>query len=52
MNAIDNIPALARRAVCFALATLIVSTGLLLGSAGADAEFKSAQRAEVTVEFA
>jgi hypothetical protein len=51
MNAIENVSAVAQRALCLALAALIVSAGLLLGSIGVDAQFNSAQRAQVTVEF-
>jgi hypothetical protein len=50
MNSTLNIPTVARHAVCFVLAVLIVSAGLVLGTVGANAELNSAQRAEVFVE--
>jgi hypothetical protein len=52
MNPTLNISDVARHAVCFVLAVLIVSAGLVLGAVGANAELNSAQRAEVLVEVA
>jgi hypothetical protein len=52
MTTISNVSAVAKRALCFALAAIIVSAALTIGAVGADAEFNSAQRAQVIVEFA
>jgi hypothetical protein len=52
MNPTLNIYAAARHALCFVLATLIVSAALVLGTVGANAELNSARQAQVTVEVA
>lgn len=52
MNTIENLPTVARHFVCFVMSLVIVSSALTLGAVGADAEYQSAQRAEVIVEVA
>lgn len=52
MNAIENLPSAARHFVCAVMSFVIVSAALTLGAVGADAEYHSAQRAEVIVEVA
>lgn len=53
MNAIENnLSAATAHSICLVFATFIVVTALTLGSYTADAEYRSAQRAHVTVEVA
>jgi hypothetical protein len=52
MNTIENLPTAARHSICLALAVFIVTAALTLGAFGANAEYQSAQRAQVTVEVA
>jgi hypothetical protein len=52
MEKFEDMPIVARQLVCLILAALIVSTGLTLGTFGANAELNSAQRAQVIVEVA
>ena len=52
MNMIENLPTAARQLVCLALSVIIVSAALTLGAVGANAEYHSAQRAQVIVEVA
>jgi hypothetical protein len=52
MNMIENLSPATAHSICLALAGLIVAAALTLGSLSADAEYRSAQRAEVIVEVA
>jgi hypothetical protein len=52
METIEDMPIAARHLVCMIMAAVIVSGALALGTFGVNAEFNSAQRAEVTVEVA
>jgi hypothetical protein len=52
MNTIDNLSPATVHSICLVLAGLIVAAALTLGAMGADAEYRSAARAHVTVEVA
>ena len=49
---IQNFNETTRHALCAVLATLIVTAGLVLGAAGADAAYQSAVVAHATVTIA
>lgn len=52
MNAIENLPAVARHAVCLVLAFLVVAGSVALATYASNGELRSARHAEVIVEVA